>query len=117
MVCRTRGCCGFVVWITKRTRKFCNKGGIAPRSVLAGCYLRSTDDASFCHPSVHECEVCGSVGLSVAGDDPVEHIQYYMSYSSGCKLRFLHFLGLGTWDFRAFLHFRGDYCATGWLDE
>jgi hypothetical protein len=66
---------------------------------------------------VHECEVCRSIGLSVAGDDPVEHVQYYTVYSSGCKVLFLGFpegFALGSWHF---LHFCGDHRATGWLDE
>ena len=111
------GRCGFVVWITKGARKFCNKGGIAPRSVLTGCDLRSADDAPFGHPAVHECKVCRSIGLSVAGDDPVEHVQYYTVYSSGGKARFLGFpegFSLGSW---AFLHSCGDHRASRWLDE
>lgn len=77
---------GTVVRVAECAREFWHEGSIAPGSVLIGAYLGGADDSPLRYPLVNECKVCGAIGLTVAGDDPIEHSQYYTVYTSGCKL-------------------------------
>ena len=76
-------------YVAECARKLRNKRCITPWSLLGCTDLRSADDSPLGHPSVHGGEVCGSIGLAVAGDDPVEHVQYYTVYTSDRKVSFL----------------------------
>ena len=75
-------------YVAECARKLRIKRRITPWPMLGRTDLRSADDPPLCYPSVHGGEICGSIGLTVAGDDPVEHVQYYTVYTSDRKVSF-----------------------------